>query len=78
MIFYDSFRFVIKIFAIEVDISSSASLQASHLLSKVVRVAARTLVRWREHRHLLDGVLAIDVVAHARQGVTVNVVEVVL
>ena len=45
---------------------------------KVVHMAMGTLVRRHELRHLLDGVLAINVVAHARQDVAVDVIRVVL
>jgi hypothetical protein len=54
------------------------SLQASRFLLKVVHVATGTLVWQREHGRLLSGIFTVDVVAHARRGVAVDVIRVVL
>jgi hypothetical protein len=54
------------------------SSQAIHLLLKVVRAAVGTQVRRHELRRLLGRNLAVDVVTHARWGITVDVVEVAL
>jgi hypothetical protein len=54
------------------------SSQVVRLLLKVGHVPAGTLVRWHEPGCLLSKILAIDVVAHARQSVVVDVIRVVL
>jgi hypothetical protein len=41
-------------------------------------MAMGTLVRWCEVRHLLDSILDVDVVAHARRGIAVDVIRVIL
>jgi hypothetical protein len=41
-------------------------------------VVAGTLVWCQELRSVIDRVLAVDVEAHARQGITVEVIRVVL
>jgi hypothetical protein len=53
------------------------SAEAVHLL-KVGRAVAGTLVQWCEPRRLLRLNLTVDVVAHARRVVVVDVVRVVL
>jgi hypothetical protein len=54
------------------------SAQAVRLLLKVGRTAVGTLVWWHEPRHLLRLNLTVDVVAHARRVVVVNVIGVIL
>jgi hypothetical protein len=55
-----------------------STLQAVRLLQKVGRAAAGTPVRWHEPGCLLSKTLVIDVVAHARRGIVVDVIRVVL
>jgi hypothetical protein len=47
------------------------------LLLKVVRAATGTQVWWHELGHLIDGNLTVDVVAHVRRGIVVDVVGVI-
>ena len=54
------------------------SVQAVHLLLKVGHVDTRTLVLWREPEHLLSKIITINMVAHVRRGIGVDVVEVIL
>ena len=54
------------------------SMQAVRLLLKVGRVAVGTLVQQHEPRCLLRLSLNINVVAHARWGVVVDVIRIVL
>ena len=54
------------------------SLQSSRLLPKVVHAAMGTLVWRRELGRLFDRILTIDVVAHMRRGIAVDVVGVIL
>ena len=52
------------------------SSQAIFFLLKLVCAAVGTQVRWHELRRLIGGNLTIDVVAHARQGIAVDIVRV--
>jgi hypothetical protein len=54
------------------------SMQTNWLLLNLVHVAARTLVWHHELGSVIDKVFAIDVEAHARRGIVVEVVRIVL
>ena len=54
------------------------SSQVIRLLLKVVRMAMGTLVWWCDFEHLLNRILTVDVVAHVRWGIAVDVVGVIL
>ena len=54
------------------------STQMVYLLLKVGHTTVGTLVWWHEPGHLVSKIVAVDVVAHARRVVVVNVVGVIL
>ena len=54
------------------------SMQVVRLLLKVGHTATGTLVQRHEPRRLLSKIVIVDVVAHVRWGIIVNVVGVIL